>query len=83
MTPEPDHQSPHNPPDAPNWRQPFGVILILILILLWCGIVVSLLDWISELDFWLQLPIYIFAGIAWIFPVKPLLIWMNTGKFRT
>jgi len=59
------------------------MILILILILLWCGIVVSLLDWIVELNFLLQLPIYIFAGIAWIFPLKPLLIWMNTGKFRS
>jgi len=59
------------------------MILILILILLWCGIVVSLLDWIVELNFLLKLPIYIFAGIAWIFPLKPLLIWMNTGKFRS
>jgi len=59
------------------------MILILVLILLWCGIVVSLLDWLSALNFWLQLPIYMFAGIAWIFPVKPLLIWMNTGKFRS
>lgn len=83
MTAEPDPKPAHNPPDEPNWRQPFGMILILILILLWCGIVVSLIDWLSELNFWLQLPIYIFAGIAWIFPVKPLLIWMNTGKFRS
>ena len=83
MTADPDPELPHNPPDRPNWRQPFGMILILILILLWCGIVVSLLDWLSGLNFWLQLPIYIFAGIAWIFPVKPLLIWMNTGKFRS
>jgi len=83
MTAPSDPNAPHNPPDPPNWRQPVGMILILILILLWCGIVVSLLDWIVELNFWLQLPIYIFAGIAWIFPLKPLLIWMNTGKFRS
>lgn len=83
MTAESDQRPPHNPPGTPNWRQPFGVILILALILLWSGIVVSMIDWITELSFWLQLPIYIFAGIVWIFPVKPLLIWMNTGKFRT
>ncbi len=82
MTTEPDKQTPHNPPDAPNWRIPFGMILILVFILIWCGIVVSLMDWISNLGFWLQLPIYIFAGIVWIFPIKPLLLWMNTGKFR-
>jgi len=83
MTAEPHQKPPHNPPTAPNWRQPFGMILILALILLWSGIVVSMIDWISKLSFWLQLPIYIFAGIVWIFPVKPLLIWMNTGKFRS
>ncbi|MEH6756500.1 MAG: DUF2842 domain-containing protein [Parasphingorhabdus sp.] len=83
MTVGPDDKAPHNPPTAPSWRQPFGMILIMALILLWCGIVVSMMDWISNLNFWLQLPIYIFAGIVWIFPIKPLLIWMNTGKFRS
>ena len=80
MTADPDNQTPYNPPDAPSWRKPFGIILILALILVWCGIVVTMMDWISGLNFWLQLPIYIFAGIIWIFPVKPLLRWMNTGK---
>jgi predicted membrane channel-forming protein YqfA (hemolysin III family) len=83
MTEKPDHEAPHNPPGPANWRQPFGMILIMVLILLWCGIVVSMFDWISELNFWLQLPIFIFAGIIWIFPLKPLLIWMNTGSFRS
>ena len=83
MTAEPDQKSPHNPPDAPNWRQPVGIILILLFILLWSGIVVSMIDWLSGLHFWLQLPIFIIAGIIWIFPIKPLLIWINTGKFRS
>jgi hypothetical protein len=82
MTEKPDHKTAHNPPGPANWRQPFGMILILALILLWCGIVVSMFDWISRLNFWLQMPIYIFAGIVWIFPAKPLLMWMSTGKFR-
>ena len=59
------------------------MIVILLMILLWSGFVLGMIDRISELNFWLQLPIYIFAGIAWIFPLKPLLIWMNTGKFRS
>ncbi len=83
MTAEPDKNTPHNPPDAPNWRAPVGVILILVFILIWSGIVVSLIDWISDLNFWLQLPIYIIAGIIWIYPIKPLLLWINTGKFRS
>ena len=83
MTTEPSKDLPHNPPDPPNWRQPVGIILILLLILLWSGFVLSIIERLSGLNFWLQLPVYIFAGIAWIFPVKPLLIWMNTGKFRS
>ena len=83
MTSETNQKPPHNPPDPPNWRQPVGIILILLLILLWSGFVLSIIERLSGLNFWLQLPVYIFAGIAWIFPVKPLLIWMNTGKFRS
>ncbi|WP_417621529.1 DUF2842 domain-containing protein [Parasphingorhabdus sp.] len=71
-----------NPQDRPSWRKPVGMVLILLLILLWCGIAVTLIDQLSGLNFWLQLPAYVILGIAWIFPVKPILRWMNTGSFR-
>ena len=29
-----------------------------------------------------QLPIYVVAGVAWIAPLKPLLQWMETGRWR-
>ncbi|MFL6858840.1 MAG: DUF2842 domain-containing protein, partial [Allosphingosinicella sp.] len=29
-----------------------------------------------------QLPFYVAAGIVWILPLKPLLRWMETGKWR-
>ncbi len=83
MTTDPDKKLPYNPPDAPNWRAPVGVILMLVFVLIWSGIVVSLIDRISDLNFWLQLPIYVIAGIIWIYPIKPLLLWINTGKFRS
>jgi hypothetical protein len=69
-------------PPVPTWRKPIGMLVILLFILIWCGVVVTLMDKISALNFWLQLPIYIFAGIVWIYPIKPILLWMNTGKFR-
>lgn len=71
-----------NTPDQPSWRKPVGMLLILLFILLWTGFSITLIETFGELNFWLLLPIYIFLGIAWIFPVKPLLLWMNTGKFR-
>ncbi|MEO9600567.1 DUF2842 domain-containing protein [Parasphingorhabdus sp.] len=71
-----------NPKDQPSWRKPIGMIFILFLILLWCGIAVTLIDHLDGLNFWIQLPIYIILGIVWIFPIRPLLTWMNSGSFR-
>ncbi len=70
------------PQNQPSWRKPVGMILILLLILLWSGVAVTLIDQLSGLNFWLQLPAYVILGIAWIFPVRPLLTWMNKGSYR-
>ena len=78
MTPKADETETAQP----TWRKPVGILLICFLILIWVGVVVSLMETISNLSFWLQLPIYIFAGLIWILPLKPAMIWMNTGKFR-
>ena len=78
MTTENDEKSS----DSPSWRKPVGMLFTLLLILLWTGLSVTLIEALGDLNFWLLLPIYIFLGIAWIFPIKPLLLWMNTGKFR-
>lgn len=68
--------------DQPSWRKPVGMIFIILLILVWSGVSVTLIEKLGNLNFWLLLPIYIVLGVAWIFPIKPLLLWMNTGKFR-
>ena len=68
--------------NEPSWRKPFGIFLILALIVAWAGIVVSASAWIGQLHWLLQLPIYVFAGIVWILPLKPLLLWMETGRWR-
>ncbi len=78
MTSETDR----NQQDQPSWRKPVGMIFILLLILLWCGIAVTLIDHLSGLNFWLQLPAYVILGIGWIFPIRPLLTWMNKGALR-
>lgn len=31
---------------------------------------------------WIELPFYLAAGIAWIFPMMPLFRWMETGQWR-
>ena len=67
---------------TPTWRKPFGVFLILVLIAIWCVLVASLSGWIGSLHALVQAAIYVFLGIVWIAPLKPLLRWMETGAFR-
>ena len=66
----------------PSWRKPVGMFLILGIIAVWAVIVASMSHAIGQLPGWAQLAIYAVAGIVWILPLKPLLAWMETGKWR-
>lgn len=66
----------------PSWRKPFGMFLILLLITVWAAIVLGLSPLIERLPALAQAPIYLFAGIVWILPLKPLLRWMELGTWR-
>lgn len=66
----------------PTWRKPAGMMLILLLILVWCFAIASLSGLIGRLPALAQAVIYTAAGIAWILPLKPLLAWMETGRWR-
>jgi hypothetical protein len=69
-------------PVKPKWRNGAGLALILLLIALWCVVVASVAPWMSQLPFVVEMLFYLVAGIGWIFPVRPLLTWMETGAFR-
>lgn len=66
----------------PSWRKPFGIFVILALITLWAVIVASIAPLISRGHWSLQALAYLILGIVWITPLKPLLRWMETGRFR-
>ena len=68
--------------DHPTWRKPAGVGLILLLILVWAILVASLSAYVGALAWPLQAIFYLAAGIVWILPLKPLLRWMELGKWR-
>jgi len=70
-----------NNPSEPSWRKPFGMFVILGLIAAWAFIIGSFSGPIGSLPGWLQVPIYIVTGIIWIMPLKPLLAWMETGRW--
>ena len=66
----------------PSWRKTAGVFAILLLIGVWAIAIVSLSAVIGQWPILLQAPFYLVAGIIWILPLRPLLRWMETGRFR-
>jgi hypothetical protein len=66
----------------PSWRKPAGIFAILGLIAVWAVLVASLADHVGTWPVLAQAVVYLVAGIAWILPLKPLLRWMETGKFK-
>jgi hypothetical protein len=68
--------------NQPSWRKPVGIFLILALITLWCVVVASFSDTVGGWPVVAQALFYLVAGIAWVLPLKPLLTWIETGRFN-
>lgn len=66
----------------PNWRQGAGMALILLLIAVWAVLVVTAAPLIADAPKWVHVIYFLGAGIVWILPLKPLLRWMETGRWR-
>ena len=69
-------------PMTPTWRKPVGMLAILAIIVVWCAIVASVSATVGGWHWLFQLVFYVVAGIIWIAPLKPLLRWMETGRWR-
>ena len=66
----------------PSWRTPVGTFAILALIALWCALIASLSGEVGGWPVLAQAIFYLVAGFAWILPLKPLLLWIETGRFK-
>ena len=66
----------------PSWRKPAGVFAILLLIAAWAGLVASLAGTVGGWPVLVQALFYLITGLVWIAPLKPLVRWMETGRFR-
>jgi predicted membrane channel-forming protein YqfA (hemolysin III family) len=66
----------------PSWRQPAGIALILLLIAGWAVLVASVAPLLDGAPRWVLIFYYLIVGIAWIAPLRPLLRWMETGRWR-
>lgn len=77
MTPPPE-------PYQPSWRRTAGALLILLLIVAWASLVVQLAGPVGRLPGLAQAAFYLVAGLAWIWalPLRRILIWAETGRWR-
>lgn len=67
---------------TPTWRKPAGMFAILALIAVWSVMVASLSHVVGSWHWLFQLVFYVVTGMVWIAPLKPLLRWMETGRWR-
>lgn len=69
-------------PVKPTWRKPAGIGLILLLILVWAVVVTSASELLTGLPWPVHAIYYLVAGTIWVLPLKPLLRWMETARWR-
>lgn len=60
-----------------DMRTIVGVFAIIGLIMLLGLIVMGLANVIAPWPIWAQSLFYLVAGLVWLLPLKPLLVWMN------
>ncbi len=68
--------------DRPTLRAPLGVLLLLLLLFVYAMVAVRLLEPVSRLPALVQFPVWLLLGIGWIFPARPLTVWIATGRWR-
>ena len=67
---------------TPSWRKPAAIAAIVAIIALWALLVVSLAPTVGNWPVLVQAVFYLVAGLAWILPLKPLLRWAETARWR-
>jgi hypothetical protein len=66
---------------TPPGRKAIAVLMLVFGLTLYAFLMVYLLADIAWHPL-AKLPLYVIAGIAWIFPCRNLLMWMETGTWR-
>jgi len=74
--------APHRIPPEPTWRKPAGMIGMIVYIAIYALIISVLSDQILGAPQYVQVAFYLVAGLVWVVPLKPLFLWMNTGRWR-
>lgn len=67
--------------NEPSGRKLAGIAIILALIASWALLVASLAGWVGEWPVLVQALFYLVTGLIWIAPLRPLIRWIETGRF--
>lgn len=59
-------------------RKPVAMIATLLFLAIWIAGAATIGTMMTEWPRALQLLFYVVAGVAWVFPLKPLFGWMNS-----
>ena len=65
----------------PSSRKLVGIALIGLIILVWAALVASFAPFVGRWPVLVQGVFYLIVGLAWIAPLKPLVRWIETGRF--
>ena len=66
----------------PRWRTLAGMAMIVAIIIAWAVIVASIAETVTAWPVLVQALFYTVAGIVWVLPLKPILRWSETGRWR-
>lgn len=58
------------------------MLAILVGLALYGGLVMAAAPWLGRLPWPVQAIVYLVLGIVWVFPVRPALVWMETGRWH-
>jgi hypothetical protein len=68
--------------DKPTLRIPLGILALVTALALYALGVLLASPWIERLPVLAQTLVYLVLGVAWLLPLRPFLIWMETGRWR-
>lgn len=71
-----------NHEEEPRARPAAGAFMIIGIIIIWSALVASVSDTVTRWPALVQLMFYISAGVVWILPLRPILRWSETGRWR-
>ncbi|WP_426267778.1 DUF2842 domain-containing protein [Sphingomonas sp. LHG3443-2] len=71
-----------NHEEEPRPRPAAGAFMIIGIIIVWAVLIASVSDIVTSWPALVQFVFYMVAGIIWILPLRPILRWSETGRWR-